>query len=294
MDLSERLSEEELSKLSDPDTKKGGLQRACLVVLFEHKDDEALPTSGRFAFYELEGRGIIPKSYPNKRRTPAQDVSDALYHVRAVGIIPWDWVVDETRDLTSWAYSDSVYQYVIDDLPSARIDLWGGKPPPLILCESRSLAGVLRAICGTYLCPIAATNGQVGGFLHTDVGPLIEAAGDGVQRVFYLGDLDFSGAQIEAHTRKVLSGYGNLAWERIAITADQAQEKNLTAIKKPDNRFRPVRYYDAIETEALKQTEIQRILTERLDAELPEPLSTVLRREREQRVQVHNSLRTLH
>ncbi len=47
--------------LSGPDTKKGRLQRACLALLREHEADGALPTSGRFVFYELVDRGIIPK-----------------------------------------------------------------------------------------------------------------------------------------------------------------------------------------------------------------------------------------
>lgn len=281
--------------LSKEGTKKGDLQRACLKLLYEHQADGALPTSGRFIFYELEGRGIIPKVYLKPdgtpmARTPAQDVADALYHLREAGIVPWSWLVDETRDLTRWAYAESVYQYVEDSLPHASIDLWGGEPPPLILCESRSLAGVLRNIAGTYLSPIAATNGQVGGFLHTDVGPLIGSAEGASQRVFYLGDLDFSGGQIEANTRKVLSEYGRLEWERIAITEEQARERDLTAISKPDRRFKPVRYYDAIETEALRQAEIQRILTRHLDMELPEPLETVREREEQQRVQVRNRL----
>jgi hypothetical protein len=283
--------------LSKKGTKAGDLQRACLKLLNEHRADGALPTSGRFIFYELEGRGIIPKIYRKpdgtpKPRTPAQDVADALYHLREVGLVPWTWLVDETRNLDAWDYASDVYQYVENNLRYARIDLWDGAPPPLILCESRSLAGVLRDITATYLCPIAATNGQVGGFLHTDVGPLIESMNGDTQRVFYLGDLDFSGDQIEANTRKVLSKYGDLEWEKVAITERQARERNLTAISKPDRRFKPPRYYDAIETEALKQTEIQRILTQRLDMELPEPLETVLDREKEQRVLVRDKLST--
>jgi hypothetical protein len=205
--------------LSRKGTKAGDLQRACLELLNEHRADGALPTSGRFLFYELEGRGIIPKVYRKpdgtpKTRTPAQDVADALYRLREVGLVPWQWLVDETRNLTSWSYASSVYEYVEDNLSRARLDLWDGEPPPLILCESRSLAGVLRQTAGTYLCPIAATNGQVGGFLHTDIGPLLQPAGGATQRVFYLGDLDFSGGQIEANTYKVLSGYGDLEWEK--------------------------------------------------------------------------------
>jgi hypothetical protein len=280
------------SLLSGPDTKKGKLQRACLAILREHQADGALPTSGRFIFYEMLSRSVIPKLYyyPNGRRkprTPAQDVAEASYHLREVGLVPWEWIVDETRDLASWSYAESVYRYVENGLSHARIDLWDGKPPPLILSESRSLAGVLKHIAGTYLCPIAATNGQVGGFVHTDLGPLVGRANGATQRVFYLGDLDFSGGQIEANTRKVLSRYGDLEWERIAVTEKQAHSHSLTPISKPDKRFRPVRYYDAIETEALKQTEIQRIVTERLDRELPEPLDEVLSREGEQRVHMY-------
>jgi hypothetical protein len=283
--------------ISKKGTKAGDLQRACLKLLYEHEADGALPTSNRFLFYELLDREVIekvkrhPDGTPTKRRAD-QPVSEASKHLRECGLVPWEWIVDETRDLASWSYAASVYQYVVNGLSHARIDLWDGEPPPLILCESRSLAGVLRDIAGRYLCPIAATNGQVGGFLHTDVGPLVASAADAEQRVFYLGDLDFSGAQIEANTRKVLSQYANLAWERIAITKEQARKRDLTAISKPDRRFKPPRYYDAIETEALKQTEIQRILTQRLDSELPEPLGTVLAREEQQRVQVRGKLGT--
>jgi len=289
-----KFSPEIEAKLSKANSKAGRLQREVLRVLVEHRNDGALPTSGRFIFYELEGRGVVPRVYvkPDGSRAPrtlAQDVADALYYVREKRIIPWSWVVDETRDLARWEYAEDAYQYVAAQLESFRLDLWEGEPPPLVLCESRSLAGVLKNIASTYLCPIAATNGQVGGFLHTDVGPLVAQAED-EQRVFYLGDLDYSGDQIEANTREVLEEYGDLKWEKVAITKQQAEAKNLTAISKPDKRFKPVQYFDAIETEALRQVEIQRILRERLDAELPEPLEDVQVREDEQREEVSTKL----
>src|SRR5829696_4174208 len=178
-----------------------------------HEEDGALPTSIRFFFYELLDRGAIPKTYykPDGTkgvRTPSQDIADTAKALREARLVPWSWIVDEIRILYDWAYAGSVYQYVENTLPSARIDLWGGEPAPLILCESRSLAGVLRGAAATYLCPIAATNGQAGGFLHTEVAPLI--AESGARRVLYLGDLDLSGGHIDENTRKVLSEYGDL------------------------------------------------------------------------------------
>jgi hypothetical protein len=95
----------------------------------------------------------------------------------------------------------------------------------MVLTDSRSLAGVLRTVAERYVVPIAATNGHVGGFLHTGVGPRLVPG----QRVLYLGDLDLSGDQIEANTRRVLeeiTGDG-LRWVRIALTAAQAERYQL-------------------------------------------------------------------
>ncbi len=290
------MPEEIEKKLSKPDSKAGRLQRHCLNLLAEHRRDGAIPTSGRFLFYELVSRGVVPKDHyrdetgNKKSRTPAQDVADASWHLRRKArIVPMDWIVDETRDLDSWQYAPSVGKYVEDTLPFARIDLWEDAAPPLIICESRSLAGVLRRIARDYLCPIAATNGQVGGFLHTTVGPLIEEGG-GTRRVLYFGDLDLSGGHIEENTRNELSEYGELDWQRLAITDVQVREHDLVPVMKTDRRFRPPKKLPAVETEALRQREIQRILTERLDAELPESLPVVLEREEQQRVAVRERL----
>jgi hypothetical protein len=277
--------------LSKEATKAGRLQRACLELLHEHEADGALPTSIRFLFYELLDRGVIEKAYrypdgTEKKRTPSQDISDAVNVLREAGFIPWSWIVDETRTLDSWRYAGSVYQYVSDTLPLARIDLWGGERPPLILCESRSLAGVLRPIARDYLCPISATNGQAGGFLHTEIAPLVK----GERRVFYLGDLDLSGGHIEQNTYRVLAAYGELEWQRVAITPEQVEGRGFPVKNKRDHRFKPPREFPAVETEALGQTRIIALLTEHLEDAAPEPLSEVLQREEQQRSEVRERL----
>jgi hypothetical protein len=94
---------------------------------------------------------------------------------------------------------------------------------------------VLTSVAGTYLAPVASTNGQTGGFLHTALGPAVE----GGRRVLYLGDLDYAGGHIEENTRRVLEDYGELEWERIAITDVQVRERSLPMVSKPDRRFNP-------------------------------------------------------
>ena len=279
--------------LSKEDTKAGRLQRECLALLWEHEAAGAIPTSIRFLFYELYDRGVVPKAYrrpdgSERPRTPSQDIAEAVYRLRETGIIPWSWIIDETRNLDNWRYAGSMHRYVLDTLPIARIDVWDGEPPPLILCESRSLAGVLRSIASDYLTPIAATNGQVGGFSRTEVAPIVEEYGE--RRVFYLGDLDLSGSHIEDNTRQVLEEYGELDWQRVAITEEQVAEHDFPVKVKQDHRFKPARSFTAVETEALGQSEIQRLLTAKLEEAVPYSLEAVLEVEEEQRVQVRELL----
>lgn len=109
--------------LSAPDTKAGRLQRACLDLLHEHKRKGEIPINGRFLFYELEQRGVIPKNYDGVNpktgqkwaRTPLQDVSNATMHLRDHGLTPWPWIEDETRTLTKWRYAASVAVQEVHD-----------------------------------------------------------------------------------------------------------------------------------------------------------------------------------
>jgi hypothetical protein len=276
--------------LSRPETKQGRLQRACLDLLGEHEADGALPTSGQFLWYELVQRGVVVKTEGRARggRTAKQDVTDALTHLRQQRLVPWSWIVDETRALSDWAYAPTVLGYLRSAAEQARIDCWAGVPPPLLLCESRSLAGVLEPLAADYLVSIAATNGQVGGFLHTDITPLLT---DG-RRVLYLGDWDWQGQQIEANTPRVFAEYALPAWERLALTGEQVEAHDLTGltIEKADRRYRPPLVYPAVETEALSQRLIVEIVRARLEELLPVPLEVVRRQEADEQQEVRRLL----
>ena len=114
-----KITADESDVLSAPDTKAGKLQRACFALLKQHEREGAIPTNGRFLFYELEQQGVVPKHYlkpsgEKRARTPAQDIADATLRLRKLGLVPWDWILDESRDVTTWRYAESVYEYVSD------------------------------------------------------------------------------------------------------------------------------------------------------------------------------------
>jgi hypothetical protein len=244
-----------------------------------------LPTSARFLFYELVARAIISKFAKGKRR-PEQDMCDALKSLRDDETIPWDWIVDETRSVRYHSSYRSIKDGVIAQLPYIRLDPWNGRAP-FALTESRSLAGVLDAQCAQFCVNIAPTNGQCGGFLHTDIVPLLRE-GD---LVLYLGDFDLAGGDIESNTRRVLEReVGELRWERLALTEEQVGRYQLPKIIKHDRRFKNGGAHEAVETEALSQATIVEILTRRLEELLPEPLERVLEREAEQRQEIRRLL----
>ena len=213
---------------------------------------------------------------------------DALTDVREDGRIPWSWIVYETRSLDDYAGYETIKQGVLAKLPYIDLDPWRGRAP-MILTEARSVAGVQRPTVSDYRVCIAATNGQCGGFLRTEIAPML-CSGD---RVLYFGDWDLSGNQIEANTRRVLERQigGELRWERVALTEEQVAEYNLPVIVKHDRRYKDGGAHEAVETEALRQTVLIEILRARLDALLPDPLERVLVREQRQRKRLAALLR---
>jgi len=270
-------------------SKIGALRDLLFDLLQEHDRDGMTPTNARFLFYELVQRGELSKERKGARR-PDQDLHDALTDLREQERIPWDWIIDETRSLDSYVGHTTIKQGVLGRLRWIALDPWRGCAP-LVLTESRSLAGVLRSVAGDYRVRIAATNGQCGGFLRTGIAPELRPD----DRVIYLGDLDLSGSQIEANTRRVLEREiaGALRWERLALTPEQVREHDLPVIVKHDHRYKDGRAHEAVETEAISQRVLVDILRARLDELLPEPLPRVCERERRQRTAVSRLLNSV-
>jgi hypothetical protein len=283
MDRLDDCTSDRNKDLSAPETKAGRLQRIVLDLLREHHAAGEIPTSARFLYYELVQRGILSKEKTGAQRTD-QPLHVALTRLRQIGLVPWDWITDETRSLDDHSGWSSIAAAAQATAGSARLDPWDGSAP-LILTESRSLSGVLRNLAVEYAVKIAATNGQVGGFLYTDIAPVL-FPGD---TILYIGDHDWQGHQIEANTRKVLEcEVGELDWERIALTEAQVEEHELghLRISKPDKRYKPVRHHYAVETEALSQSVIVDIVRSALEERLPEPLTDVHERAEAERVEV--------
>lgn len=245
-------------------SKSAKLRLALSKLLQEHEAADLLPTSGRFLYYELEHLrpDLVKKGGEGRSDQP---VTVALTQLREVGLIQWPHIEDETRELKTWAVWPSIEEAMRETWKTARVSLWYPQRPPLILCESRSLMGVLEPLAWEFHCPITSTNGQCVGFLHTRLAPAL-APGD---RILLFGDLDKGGEDIESNDRKVLNKLvPGLVWERVAIKPEHVDTYGLTYIKKRDGREGKVR--ESVETEALGQARIIALLRARLEELMPE------------------------
>jgi hypothetical protein len=265
------------------------LRKALLELLDEHKRDGMLPTNRQFLYYELIMRGIVSKERQGAR-LPSQAPGDALTQLRESGEVPWDWIVDETRSLDDYSGYPSIKEGVLELLPRVALDPWKGKAP-LVLTESRSLAGTLRPIAQRYRVRIASTNGQCGGFLHTKIVPLLQ---DWKVPVRYLGDCDLAGNQIEVNTRYVLEQEigDELDWKRVALAVTQVKDYGLPKVLKHDRRYKDGGLHEAVETEALGQKLVSDLLEKELIALLPERLKSVHEREERQQRAIRKKIIT--
>ena len=150
---------------------------------------EIQPATVRAVCYRLfiEGRiSSMAKSETNK-------VSKQLVYARENDLIPWGWVVDETRapeTVASWASPQAIFeqaakQYRFDfwSMQSERVEVWS---------EKGTVRGTLAPILDRYAVTLRVMHG------HASATAVYDAAGASLESerplcVLYVGDFDPSG-----------------------------------------------------------------------------------------------------
>ena len=107
----------------------------------------AQPITGRGVGYKLFTAGLIK----SMSRSEMQRVYRLLKEAREQNIIPWDWIVDESRALerrASWSDPESFSQSVIRQY---RRDYWDQQSVRVeVLSEKGTIRGVLRPVLDEY------------------------------------------------------------------------------------------------------------------------------------------------
>jgi hypothetical protein len=269
--------------------KAAELRAWCHAAIVRHRAEGTIPTTGRFIFYEAVMAGATPKHATGARRAD-QVVTDALSWLRTAGLVGWHEIADRTRRATDRRGYPSIAEGIDALLDHVPLDPWDGEPP-LVVVESESLAGLYESLVDDYRAVLVPVRGQAStGLLFNDVAPFVEA---GSVNVLYVGDHDKSGYDIEASARDRLEHFSGQAldWRRVALTAAQVEEYGLPLVERVDRRERDGRAYLVCETEAMPQAELTRLVTDGLEALLPQPLAGVREREQVERAELRERLR---
>jgi hypothetical protein len=204
-------------------------------------------------------RGIVEKGEPNGYH----QTSDVLVALREAQVIDMSEIIDRTSGALNFTGWGSVDEWTRAAVAQFNLDRWDGDPP-LLVVESNSLAGLLERLAVEYRIVLVPFGGQAScGLLG---GELPRHVVDGT-RVLYLGDFDPAGEVIERSARERLEAYADVSldWTRVALTPEQVEEYGLPVIVKGG--------HPTVETEALDQRTLLRIVREALDALGPEDVA---------------------
>jgi hypothetical protein len=146
------------------------------------------PVTGRGVGYKLFAADLIPSMSINNM----QRVYRRLREARERGLIPWEWIVDETRSLERKAAWSDREDFVRDAIAQYRRDFWDQQPDRVeVWSEKGTIRGVLRPVLDAYGVGFRVMHGFGGATTVHDIAqdnddsrPLI---------ALYVGDFDPSG-----------------------------------------------------------------------------------------------------
>jgi hypothetical protein len=201
--------------------------------------EAAHPITGRGVGYKLFVAGLTASMSKNEMKK----VYRLLKEAREQDIIPWEWIVDETRALERVSTWDDPEQYARCVAQSYRRDFWNQQPHRVaVVSEKGTVRGLLKPVLDEYgvgFLPVHGFNSATSVYdlsQDDDGRPLI---------LLYAGDYDPSGmCMSEVDLPKRFSKYEghHVELRRIAVTRGQGLHGGLSSFpatdKKTDSRYR--------------------------------------------------------
>jgi hypothetical protein len=214
---------------------RGMAQRSLdLIEAMRTAAEAAQPITGRGIGYKLFAVGLIS----SMAKPEMQRVYRLLKEARERGLVPWEWIVDETRSLERVSTWDDPAQYARCVARSYRRDFWNQQPVRVeVWSEKGTVRGVLAPVLDEYAVGFRVMHGFSGATTLHDV----SEDDDGRQLiVLYVGDFDPSGMFMsEEDLPARLSNYGgnHITLKRVALTREHVS--GLPSFPATDKRKDP-------------------------------------------------------
>lgn len=232
--------------------------------------EQQQPMTIRQLFYRLVSSGEIENSLRDYKR-----VSSAMTKARESEEIPWAWIVDRSRPTYARSTWNDLEEYGEAVQRCYRRDNWQDQPCYVeIWVEKDAIVGSINDLAEEFAVPVRAIRGFCSTTVTHQIAELFETI-DKPIHVFYLGDHDPSGREIESDVESRVWKQGDAVFdvERLAIHAADIERFNLPPlrVKEQDSRapwFHAIHGDDCVELDALPADELRRRIRESIEGVL--------------------------
>jgi hypothetical protein len=247
---------------------------------------EGHPMTVRQTYYQATVRGIVDKTEDGYNK-----VQDLLAQMRRQELLPWDWIIDNTRRVIRPATYAGIAECLEDAADSYRKSLWLDKDCRVqIWLEKDALSGVVSPVTDTFDVPLCVARGYSSITFLNDMAEEIADA-ELPTYVYHLGDYDPSGLDAARKVDKELrelSSHADIHFERLAVTQAQIRDWRLPSrpTKKSDPRAASFKG-DSVELDAIAPNVLRRLLSSAIGRHMPpEELKRLQRIEAEERARI--------
>jgi hypothetical protein len=221
---------------------------------------ESQPLTLRGLFYRVVSAGWLP-STDSKHYHAIMRVMSIL---REAEVVPFSWLVDGVRQTNKPASWSGIADFTDTVRELYRKDFWARLPVYVhVFCEKDAMAGMLTPTTREYDVSLSIVRGYSGiSYLHEAALQWRE-----IEKpifVYYLGDFDPAGLDLERDIREKMKRYSqrDFSWERLAVNPEDFSTFNLFPLKPKaldtrTKRFLERGYTECAELDAVPAPELR-------------------------------------
>lgn len=238
--------------------------------------DAMKPMTVRQVFYQATVRNVVEKSEAGYNK-----VQTDLVQMRRSGLLPYEWLADNTRWQRKLRTFDSVEQALQDTARLYRKSLWADAGVYVeIWLEKDALAGVISPVTYLYDVPLMVARGYASlSFLHEaadQIGGL-----DVPTYIYHFGDFDPSGVnageKIE-QTLREMAPDAEIHFRRCAVTPYQIRAMELPTRPTKISDSRSKGFGDiSVELDAIPPEHLRELVRRAIEQHLPKRQFDILK-----------------
>lgn len=226
------------------------------------------PMTVRQVFYQATVQDVVEKTEAGYTK-----VQTDLVQMRRSGVLPYDWLADNTRWQRKPRSFDGIEQALTHTVKFYRKNLWAAADCYVeIWLEKDALAGVVMPVTASYDVPLMVARGYASlSFLHSAadfIGQL-----DVATHIYHFGDFDPSGvnaAEKIEQTLKEMAPEAEIHFERVAVQPWQIEEWDLPTRPTKTSDTRSKNFGEiSVELDAVDPDRLRELVGDVIERHLP-------------------------